>query len=149
MLQYAGGILQVFGGLGVGLETGKAGMKAMRESVRAGVFARFQARRKAMDIREEGGEFVARQQTLWAKSGVVLDSGSPLLTKIDTLRKIERDAIRTEQYGDEAYRQKKHESEMLFKQAQLQAVGAFLGSASTAITSYGKYSQSYKAPKEK
>jgi hypothetical protein len=63
---------------------------------------------------------------------------------MDTLRKIERDAIRTEQYGDEAYRQKKHESEMLFKQAQLQAAGAFMGAMSTALTSYGKWSQSYK-----
>ena len=146
MLEYAGTALLALGGFGSAIETGKAGTDAQNEAIRTGVMARFEARRRARDIREEGEYFLSDQATRYAKSGVIIDQGSPALVRMETMRRIESDAIRTEQYGEERQRQLDAEGDMLAKQSRLLATSQSLRTAGTLLTSYGRYSQSYKPP---
>lgn len=136
--------LSVGGKLIGGAAASRAGAQSGFEAIRAGAFARIKALSEARDIREEGEKFVAKQYTGFAKSGVVLDTGSPLLTMSESYRMIERDAIRTEQYGAEAARQKSAEANMLFRQARNAGAQAMLGAMGTMISAGSSISKMYK-----
>jgi hypothetical protein len=51
-------------------------------------------------IEEQGERFQAEQATRFAKSGVMIDSGSPLATLMDTAVRIERNAMKTRLSGE-------------------------------------------------
>lgn len=102
--------------------------------------------------RKEGRRFAARQMALYAKSGVSPETGSPLLTMIDTAINVERDARlieiggRQEEsfYGQQAALERGRASAT--RRAGRWAMGTTLmtGLGSTAL-SYASYRQ-YSLP---
>lgn len=92
--------------------------------------------------REEFAQLMARQRSLYAKAGVDITSGSPLLVYYDTARKAAREQQRIKREGaDEAY--------LLRKQGLAARKSGSMASGFTLLTGLGKagidlYSQ-YKA----
>ena len=66
----------------------------------AAVRRRLRASDDARMIEEQGNRFQANQAVSFAKSGVTLDSGSPLATLMDTAINVERNALRTRLAGE-------------------------------------------------
>jgi hypothetical protein len=66
----------------------------------AAVRRRLKASDDARMVEEQGKRFQAQQATGCAKSGVMLDSGSPLATLMDTTIRVERNAMKTRLAGE-------------------------------------------------
>jgi hypothetical protein len=84
-----------FMGLGDALSAGKDA-KAEEEQARAS------AALEAGRIRQRGREVMGEQAAVTAKSGLSVGAGSPLLARLDTLRKSEEDAMIARWKGDVA-----------------------------------------------
>lgn len=83
---------------------GIAASNAQREQASQARIAAVRRRLKASDdarmIEEQGNQFQAVQATRLAKSGVMIDSGSPLLALMDTAVRVERNAMKTRLGGE-------------------------------------------------
>lgn len=66
----------------------------------AAVRRRLRASDDARIVEEQGGRFQANQAVGFAKSGVLLDQGSPLSTLMDTAINVERNAMRVRLAGE-------------------------------------------------
>jgi hypothetical protein len=116
----------------------KAGGAQQIESRRAAVMARIAARQKADDIRSQGEAFAGQKRASYAKSGVLLDSGSPLLAVMDTVVSAEENALRTESQGWEQSRALTIQGKTQMDAAKAAAFSMGAGGASSALTMYGK-----------
>lgn len=83
---------------------GIAGAKASQEQASQARIAAVRRRLRASDdariVEEQGYRFQANQAVGFAKSGVLLDQGSPLATLMDTAINVERNAMRTRLAGE-------------------------------------------------
>ena len=121
-------------------ETLKAGSAQYIESRRAAVMARIAGRQRAGEIRDEGEAFAGQQKAGFAKSGVLIDSGSPLLAVMDTVAKVERNALRAEAQGEEQGRALSIQGKTQYESAKSAAMSTVIGGAGSALTMYGKAS---------
>ena len=116
----------------------EAGSEQYIESRRAAVMARIASRQKSEDIRDEGERFVGQQKASYAKSGVLFDSGSPLLAIMDTVVGAEKSALRTEAQGDEQSRALSIQGQTQLDAARSAAKTMMISGVGSALTMYGK-----------
>ena len=116
----------------------KAGREQYIESKRAAVMARLASRQKSEDIRDEGEQFASQQKASYAKSGVLFDSGSPLLAIMDTVVGAEKNALRTEAQGDEQSRALSIQGQTQLDAAKSAASSMMISGVGSALTMYGK-----------
>jgi hypothetical protein len=116
----------------------EAGEAQFLESRRAAVISRIAARQRAQEFREEGEAFSGQQRAGYAKSGVLIDSGSPLLAVMDTVVRAERNAIRTESQGDEQHRALSIQGKTQLDTASSAATSTLVSAAGSAMSMYGK-----------
>jgi hypothetical protein len=116
----------------------EAGEQQFLESKRAAVISRIAARQRAREFREEGEAFAGQQRAGYAKGGVLLDSGSPLLAVMDTVVRAERNAIRTESQGDEQHRALSIQGKTQLDTASSAATATLTSAAGSAMSMYGK-----------
>lgn len=125
----------------------EAGSAQYLESKRAAVMARIAARQKAEDIRSGGESFASQQRASYAKSGVLFDSGSPLLAMMDTVVSAERNALRTESGGEEQNRALSIQGQTQLAVASAAATSTIVSGVGSALTMYGKaQAGAYKPP---
>jgi hypothetical protein len=96
----AGLALSMFGQMAAGSDAAQANLAAAVQARVAAVRRRLRASDDARIIEEQGNRFQANQAVGFAKSGVLLDQGSPLSTLMDTAINIERNAMRTRLAGE-------------------------------------------------
>ncbi len=86
------------------LYAGYKGAEANQEQAMQARIAAVRRRLRASDdariVEEQGNRFQANQAVGFAKSGVLLDQGSPLQTLMDTAINVERNAMRTRLAGE-------------------------------------------------
>lgn len=116
----------------------KAGAEQFLESKRAAVMSRIASRNKAEDIRSGGESYSSQQRANYAKSGVLFDSGSPLLAIMDTVVSAEKNALRTESQGDEQDRALSIQGQTQLDTARSAATSTLISGAGSALTMYGK-----------
>ena len=92
--------ISAFGSIMGGISASKAQQQQASQARIAAVRRRLKASDDAREIEDQGDRFAAKQAVGFAKSGVVLDSGSPLATLMDTAINVERNAARTRLMGD-------------------------------------------------
>lgn len=90
------GTMALAGGLA---EAGANSDKALQARI-AAVRRRLRASDDARIVEEQGNRFQANQAVGFAKSGVLLDQGSPLATLMDTAINVERNAMRVRLAGE-------------------------------------------------
>jgi hypothetical protein len=115
-----------------------AGQDQYIESKRAAVMARIAARQKAEDIRGEGEAFAGQQKVSYAKSGVLFDTGSPLLAIMDTVVSAEENALRAEGQGAEQARALSFQGKSQLAAAKGAAFQAGISGVGSALTFLGK-----------
>lgn len=137
----------MFGSIGGGLSAGKAYEAQAVERRLASVYRRLKAQDDAEDIRDEGERLQAEQAARYAKSGVMLDSGSPLLTLMDTAIRSERNALRTMLYGEREAESLERSASDLMRAGSAARLTGMAGAAGAGLTGYLKISGQYKKPK--
>ncbi len=89
---------------GASLFAGLAGAEANQEQAMQSRIAAVRRRLRASDdariVEEQGNRFQANQAVGFAKSGVLLDQGSPLATLMDTAINVEKNAMRARLAGE-------------------------------------------------
>jgi hypothetical protein len=114
----------------------------------AAVHARLKARSDAETIREQGGRFQSQQAAGFAKSGVLIDSGSPLAVLMDTAIHVERNALRTILHGEQEGTNYEASASSLMKagrSAALTGILSGIGSGISAARSYQGYEKAGKS----
>jgi hypothetical protein len=86
--------------------------------------------------RDESRALISKQRAMYARSGVALDEGSPLLIMADTAAQAEKDALAIRWQGDTAYAAGMNEAELMRLYGRNAAEGAGFRSKSmkTAAT---------------
>jgi len=92
--------VSMFGSLMGGLAASEAQREQASQARISAVRRRLQASDDARVIEEQGNRFQSNQAVGFAKSGVTLDSGSPLAVLMDTAIHVERNAMKTRLSGD-------------------------------------------------
>ena len=114
----------------------------------AAVWARIKAEDDANIIRDQGDRFQANQAVGFAKSGVLIDSGSPLATLMDTAIRVERNALRTVMHGSrEAYNYETTASSLMKGADNMELAGIF-GGVAEGIKGYTGMQTLYEPPKK-
>lgn len=83
-----------------GYKSAEANQDQAMQARIAAVRRRLRASDDARIVEEQGNRFQANQAVGFAKSGVLLDQGSPLSTLMDTAINVERNAMRTRLAGE-------------------------------------------------
>ncbi len=91
--------ISAFGSLMGGAASSKAYSQAAIAARVAAVRRRLKADDDARMIEEQGNRFQANQAVGFAKSGVLIDQGSPLKTLMDTATHVERNALKVRLSG--------------------------------------------------
>jgi hypothetical protein len=97
-------------------------------------------------IEEQGERFQAEQATRFAKSGVMIDSGSPLLTLMDTAVRIERNAMKTRLSGEWDAGGLDSAASAYDKMAFNSVIGGVYGAAGTFLTGAKIQAGAYSPP---
>ena len=92
--------MSVFGSIMGGAAASDAQHEQASQARIAAVRRRLRASDDARLVEEQGNRFQANQAVGFVKSGVMLDSGSPLATLMDTAINVERNAMRTRLAGE-------------------------------------------------
>jgi len=100
MIAAVGLALMAGGQLMGGIASSKAQQQQALQYRIAAVRRRLQAETDARMIEDQGRRFQSNQAAAFAKSGVALDSGSPLAVLMDTAISVEKNAQRTRLSGE-------------------------------------------------
>ena len=154
-LMLAGTAVKAYGEYRAGQEAGDSLDKQMLESRLAAVRRRLKAADDARIIRETGERFRERQAVGFAKSGVLLDSGSPLFTMMDTAIRVEKNALRAileGQWEAESYDKEASAYGIMAQNArragEMKAVGSFIGGATAHQGNYSPSTGSAMSQRE-
>jgi len=96
--------------------------------------------------RRETRQLLGRQKALYAKAGVDIASGSPLLSLIDTVEQGEEEAQMIRQRGISAYDINKRYGEEAETAGKVGAISSFLTGVGVAGTQYMSHSRSQSSP---
>ena len=126
---------------------GFAAADAQRDQASQARVAAVRARLKASDdarlIEEQGNRFQANQAVGFAKSGVTLDSGSPLAVLMDTAVHVERNAMKTRLTGEWSAGSLEASASAYDKMAFNSAMGGIYGAAGTFLSGASKMQGAY------
>ena len=110
----------------------------------AAVWSEIKAEDDANTIRDQGNRFQANQVVGFAKSGVMIDRGSPLATLMDTSIRVERNALRTLMHGRREAANYEATAASLMSGAKGAAVSGVLTGLGQGLTGYSEMLKGYK-----
>lgn len=135
--------------MGLQVMAGGEAEKAQRKQAVAYRIAAVRARLKADDdaraIERQGLRFQANQAAGFAKSGVMLDSGSPLAVLMDTAINVERNAKKTRLMGDWNAEGYEAGSEIYDKMADNSGMAGIYAAAGTFLSAKADAAGDYSA----
>jgi hypothetical protein len=139
--------------IGMGLSAGSSIMGGLAKSSAmqkqavqnriAAVWSRIKAEDDADTIREQGRRFQSNQAAGFAKSGVLIDSGSPLATLMDTSIRIERNALKTVLHGDQEAGNYEATASSLMSGAKSAVTTGILSGVGQGISAYAGTQKGY------
>jgi hypothetical protein len=139
--------VSAFGSIMGGFAAADAQRNQASQARVAAVRARLKASDDARLIEEQGGRFQANQAVGFAKSGVMLDSGSPLAVLMDTAVHVERNAMKTRLSGEWGAGALDATASAYEKMADNSALAGIYGAAGSFLTGAKIEAEAYKPPK--
>ena len=136
--------VSMFGSLMGGFAAADARRNQASQARIAAVRRRLKASDDARMIEEQGNRFQANQAVGFVKSGVMLDSGSPLATLMDTAIHVERNAMKTRLAGEWDSGALESSASAYDKMASGSAMAGVYGAAGTFVSGARQMQGAYK-----